>query len=147
MPETGDDGIATLSFQPKQEHAPYDGRLTSEKGKVDANALYLSSLGNMFGPVNEFATPRLADITWEVGWHEKGAWTGQISMKWTSPNATAEGTTDVRFELGLAAPGEGAIHTNVYQITKATMQWSDTNAGCPRIPTPPICFPPTLRSP
>ncbi len=85
----------------------------------------------MFGPVNEFATPRLADITWEVGWHEKGAWTGQISMKWTSPNATAEGTTDVRFELGLAAPGEGAIHTNVYQITKATMQWSDTNAGCP----------------
>ncbi len=134
--QTGDDGIATLIFDPKQEAKPYgEGRLTSEKGRVEANALYLSSLGNSFGSVNEVVTPKTADFVWEVEWHAKGAWEGTITMNWDQDGDVASGTAQVRFELGLAAPGEGDVHTNVYQLTEGSVQWTQSIG--------PDCQPPT----
>lgn len=129
--QTDSDGIATLIFNPKQEAKPYgEGRLTSEKGRVEANALYLSSLGNMFGPVNEVVTPKTADFVWEVEYHAKGAWEGTITMNWDQGGQVASGTAHVRFELGLAAPGEGDVHTNVYQLTEGSVQWTQSIPHC-----------------
>ncbi|MEO9256170.1 MAG: hypothetical protein ABI305_11545, partial [Tepidiformaceae bacterium] len=127
---TNDDGIATLKFQPKQEQAPYTGPLTSETGRVEASAQFLTSLGNMFGGVNEAVTPKSADFVWNVEWHSQGAWEGQMTMTWDDQNRSSQGTTDVRFEVALPAPGEGDIHTNVYTITKAIMNYSDSQHGC-----------------
>lgn len=133
--QTGDDGIATLLFQPKQEQAPYDGRVTSEKGLLEANALYLSSLGNIFGAVSEVATPKTANFVWEVERHAKGTWEGQVTLTWTTDDAEVEAsgetTTQVRFELGLAAPGELEERTEVFQLTQGTVVWSQSiGPGC-----------------
>jgi hypothetical protein len=129
--QTGDDGIATLVFQPKQEQAPYTGPLTSETGRVEANALYLSSLGNMYGPVSEAATPKLVDFVWNVEWHAKGTWEGTVTDTWTADGQEfAHGTANVKFELALASPGEGDSHTNIYKLTQASMQWDQSLEDC-----------------
>ena len=128
--QTGDDGIATLLFQPKQEKAPYTGPLASEKGRVEATAYYLSSLGNMFGPVSDVVTPKTADILWQVEWHSKGSWVGQIHTQWDVEGRVATGTLNVRFDIALPAPGEGDTHTDVYQMTLGSSDWSQTLDDC-----------------
>lgn len=128
--QTGDDGIATLLFQPKQETAPYTGPLASERGRVEATAYYLSSLGNMFGPVSDVVTPKTADILWQVEWHSKGSWVGQIHTEWDVDRRVATGTLNVRFDIALPAPGEGDSHTDVYQMTLGSSDWSQTLDGC-----------------
>jgi hypothetical protein len=127
---TGSDGVATLHFEPKQEQAPYTGVLTSETGRVEANALYLTSLGNMFGAVDEVVTPKTADFVWNVEWHEKGSWEGQVTTTWSADGEVASGTTNVRFEVGLAAPGEGDTHTNVYKLAEGTTTWTQSLDTC-----------------
>src|SRR6185437_15994170 len=132
--QTGDDGIATLIFKPKSETAPFTGPLASEHGKVVANALYLSSLGNVFGPADELATPKDADFLWEVDWHSKGSWAGTVTMTWDQPETSAEGTANVRFDVAVPATGEGDTHTNIYRLAQGTDQWSQTLPDCKPAP-------------
>jgi hypothetical protein len=67
---TGDDGIAKLVFQPKDEPNPGKGWTIEETGVVTGVALYQSKFTNLLGSYAQFATPKSGATRWFVTRHE-----------------------------------------------------------------------------
>lgn len=64
-----DTGIATLVFQPDQEHEPYGGGVEHHfRDVLIGTAYYLSRHNNILGKVNERFTPKEAEFNWHVSW-------------------------------------------------------------------------------
>ncbi|HEX5164448.1 MAG TPA: hypothetical protein VFV93_03550 [Thermomicrobiales bacterium] len=70
---TGDDGIAKLVFQPKDEPNPGKGMTIEETGVVTGVALYQSKFTNLLGSYAQFATPKSGATRWFVSHHEEPA--------------------------------------------------------------------------
>lgn len=80
---TGADGVARLTFTPKDEIKPYGQGLEQEEiGLVSGLAQYLTSHGNAFiGKISEHITPLTGSIRWSVRFHKPQAYraTGYLS--------------------------------------------------------------------
>jgi hypothetical protein len=79
---TNEHGIATLTFRPKQEQNPGQGRIVREIGNVTGIALYQSAFSNMLGSYMQYLTPKSGDISWEVAWHETPGWDVVMKLKY-----------------------------------------------------------------
>ena len=78
---TGPDGIATMTFQPKDEVNPDEGWIDEEHGIVTGVALYQSKFGNLLGSYAQYLTPKSGATRWVVKWHEVPGW--DVEMKVT----------------------------------------------------------------
>lgn len=83
---TGGDGVATLTFTPKNETPPYGQGLEREEiGIVKGLAQYLSEHGNMLvGRISEAVTPLGGSIVWSVRFHKPRSYqaSGGSQMSW-----------------------------------------------------------------
>jgi hypothetical protein len=77
---TGPDGIATMSFTPKQEENPGEGWVVQETGVVTGVALYQSKFTNLLGAYGQYLTPKSGATRWVVEWHEAPGWTVTMTV-------------------------------------------------------------------
>ncbi len=78
---TGPDGIARMTFQPKNEENPDEGWIVEEHGTVTGVALYQSKFTNLLGSYAQYLTPKSGATRWVVKWHEVPGW--DVEMKLT----------------------------------------------------------------
>ncbi len=67
---TGADGISTLIFKPKEEKSPGKGKVTVERGVVEALALYQSAFNNLPGSIAQYLAPKMVFMPYEAGYHK-----------------------------------------------------------------------------
>jgi hypothetical protein len=115
--ETGPDGIATLSFQPKSELPFYGLPLeTHETGTVFAAALYQSRLKNYLGSVAQIISPKWGSKRWFVDYHPQpdlelrfdSKIDGTDQLFWATTNAHAR----IRLKYDAAEGWNGTGGTN-----------------------------------
>src|SRR5690606_9749311 len=78
--KTGSDGVATLTFIPKDEAHPGEGCQVEETGVVSGIALYQSTYGNNLGRINEWATSKSGMTRWFVTHHEQPGWNVTMTL-------------------------------------------------------------------
>ncbi len=67
---TDSNGVATLTFDPKSETAPYgEGTELIASGDIEGIAWYQSKFRNIFGTLAQFVTPKSDAFAWSVGYH------------------------------------------------------------------------------
>jgi hypothetical protein len=71
---TGPDGIASMTFVPKQEANPGEGWVVEETGIVSGIALYQSKFTNLLGSYAQYLTPKSGATRWVVERHESPGW-------------------------------------------------------------------------
>src|SRR5690606_4720168 len=80
--QPGPDGIATLTFIPKDEARPGEGWQVEETGVVSGTALYQSASSNTVGRVNEMATGKSGMTRWFVTRHEQPGWNVTMHLEY-----------------------------------------------------------------
>jgi hypothetical protein len=99
---TGDDGVATLPFTPKDELVPGFGVDTHDTGVVDGIAQWQDAFDNeasLFGvKLNQYLTPKFDGVRWDVGFHNQNGTMSVVANE--SGNFTCPGCTG-SYNLGL----------------------------------------------
>lgn len=82
---TDQNGIATLTFTPKDEILPGLGLETHDTGVVDGIALWQDAFGNsagLFGvKLSQYMTPKFDGVRWDVGYHNQNGLLAAISAE------------------------------------------------------------------
>ncbi|MDO8616720.1 MAG: hypothetical protein Q7T33_13455, partial [Dehalococcoidia bacterium] len=115
-------GIATLTFDPKSETAPYGQGLEVEStGSLEAIAWYQSRFRNLFGTLAQFVTPKTDLFAWSVRYH--GCAGGAALAAGAVGGATSGATTGV--QLPCAYEGTASA-TTVYRTSGGDLTWTAT---------------------
>jgi len=104
--KTGEDGIATLVFRPKDE-PNQDGMVVYDSGVITSVALYQSRHQNLIGSVAQFLTPKYGLMRWDVARHEQPGWavTARVQYDIALHRTAADGAGPL--EEGFT--GQGAV--------------------------------------
>jgi hypothetical protein len=71
MNHTGADGIASVTFQPRDEpEGAHHGAWREDRGLIVGTALYQSRFSNLLGSVSQVLAPKSASTLWAVHYHE-----------------------------------------------------------------------------
>jgi len=147
---TDSNGIATLTFDPKSETAPYGQGLEVEAtGSLEAIAWYQSRFRNLFGTLAQFVTPKTDWFAWSVKYHGCAfeispqsssagaaqplaasaalpcAYEGTASATdldpFISPDVSTITASNLRFELQPPPPGSPPGEEAVYELVRGNV--------------------------
>jgi hypothetical protein len=111
-------GIATLTFDPKSETAPYgEGIEVLSTGDIEAIAWYQSRFKNIFGTLAQFVTPKADMFAWGVRHHGCAfEIPAQSANAGTSPSSHAQ-------------PGKSISIEGITSLDQLPCQWTGTSHG------------------